>query len=61
MHNSLLTNFERHSNGTIAPDQPTEAQIAQLQALGRKSLRHGRISVLLLIIAIVRMSAARYL
>lgn len=40
---------------------PTESQVAQLQALGRKSIRHGRISVLLLIIAIVGMSAARYM
>jgi hypothetical protein len=40
---------------------PTEAQIAELQALGRESVRQGRISVLLLIVAIVGMSAARYM
>ena len=40
---------------------PTEAQMAELQALGRKSARHARISVLMLIIAIVGMSAARYM
>lgn len=40
---------------------PTAEQISQLQALGRKSLLHGRISVLLLIIAVAGMSAARYM
>ncbi|GAB4433631.1 MAG: hypothetical protein Kow00106_26620 [Anaerolineae bacterium] len=40
---------------------PTEAQVAELQALGRKSARNARISILLLIIAIVGMSAARYM
>jgi uncharacterized membrane protein len=40
---------------------PTEAQLSQIQALQAKFVLHGQISVLLLVIAVVGMSAARYM
>ncbi len=40
---------------------PTDEQIAELQQLGQKSHIHGRISVALMVIAIIGMSAARYM
>lgn len=40
---------------------PTEAQMAEMHALGERNMQHGRISVLLEIIAVVGMAAARYM
>lgn len=40
---------------------PTEEQISEFQALQRKFVLHGQISMVLLVIAVVGMSAARYM
>ena len=40
---------------------PGDAQIAELQELGHKSHIHGRISILLMVISVIGMAAARYM